>query len=46
MGNFKKTTVEVKFGGKIHRVSQGVADSLKAGGKLDGQKKKTSKTDK
>ncbi len=40
MGFYKDNTVEVKFNGKIKRVSKQVAETLKKSGKLDGSKKK------
>jgi hypothetical protein len=46
MGHYNDTTVEVIFNGSKVRVSQGVADSLKANGSLDVKKKKEAKTNK
>lgn len=44
MGHYKDTTVQIKMGGKLYRVSKEVQESLEQSGKLDKPKQgKTSK---
>ena len=44
MGHYKDTTVQIKMGGKLYRVSKEVQESLEKSGKLDTEKKVKSST--